>query len=282
MEISARGPHAENAVAQAFRAVEQVHALMSYHDPASEVSRLNREAALRPLSVHAWTWQVLSAAREFAVASNGLFDITTAPTLTRLGYLPRHSDFPRASGHASWRDIELLPQQRVRFARPLRMDLGGIAKGFAVDKAIEALRAQGADAGRVNAGGDLRLFGLGAETVHVRHPQMPSQVLPLAELRDGAAATSAGYFAPRQRADKTISPHIDPRSGKALASGASATVLAADCMSADALTKIVLADCSAALPVLDRFQARAIVLDRDLHTGAWRISDTAHTEKRCA
>ena len=232
--------------------------------------------------MHGLTWQVLRAAQKFSEASDGLFDISVAPTLARLGYLPRHPDTPRASGYATWRDIELLPRQHVRFARPLRVDLGGIAKGFAVDQAIEILRLHELSVGRVNAGGDLRLFGPQAETVHVRHPQMPSHLLPLAELREGAAATSGAYFSPRQRDGQTLSPHIDPRSGKALAAGCSATVLAADCMTADALTKIVLTDCEAALPVLDRYHARAIVLDRDNHTGAWRMTDTAHPEKRCA
>jgi len=282
VEITAAGPDAESAVAQAFHAVEQVHGLMSYHDRASDISRLNREAAFQPVAVHAWTWQVLAAARAFSEASGGLFDITVAPTLTRLGYLPRHADFPRASGHADWRDIELLPQQQVRFTRPLRVDLGGIAKGFAVDKAIETLQAHGISAGRVNAGGDLRLFGPKAETVHVRHPHSPSLLLPLSELRNGAAATSAGYFAPKHVGGRQISPHIHPHTGQAVASGTSATVLAADCMTADALTKIVLADCPAALPVLERFEARAILLDRDPNTGAWRMLDSAHQEKHCA
>lgn len=282
VEVTACGPDAEHAVAQAFRAVERVHDLMSYHDPASDLSRLNREAAFRPVTVDASTWQVLAAARAFSAASDGLFDISIAPVLTRLGYLPRRADFPRASGHADWRDIELLPQEQVRFTRPLHIDLGGIAKGFAVDQAIATLQAHGVHMGRVNAGGDLRRFGGQAEAVHVRHPHAPTLLLPLAELGDGAAATSAGYFAPRRRDGRPISPHIHPRTGRALSAGISVTVLADDCMTADALTKIVLADCPAALPVLEQFAARAILLDRDPHTGAWRMLDSAHQERRCA
>lgn len=282
VEIAARGPAAEAAVAAAFRAVERVHDLMSYHDPDSDLSRLNRGAAARAVTVHSWTWQVLQAAREFSAASGGLFDITVAPALSRLGYLPRHGGFPRASGHADWRDVELLSRCRVRFARPLRIDLGGIAKGFAVDRAIDSLRASGMRAGRVNAGGDLRRFGPGVETLHVRHPHAPSLLLPLAEMCEGAAATSAGYFAPKQRDGRTLSPHIDPRTGRPLGTNASATVLAADCMTADALTKAVLADCPAALPVLERFGARTLLLDRNPATGAWRLLDSAHQERRRA
>jgi thiamine biosynthesis lipoprotein len=273
VEIAAHGPDAEAAVAAAFRAVEQVHALMSYHDPASDVSRLNREAAGRTVTVHPWTWQVLHAAREFSLASDGLFDITVAPALTRLGYLPRHADFPRASSRADWRSIELLPRHQVRFACPLHIDLGGIAKGFAVDRAIEALQAGGVTSARVNAGGDLRRYGPPKETLHVRHPHAPTLLLPLTELGDGAAATSGGYFALRHSGGLPCSPHIHPRTGRSLAVDISATVLARDCMTADALTKIVLADLDAAGPVLERFGARALVIDRDNHTGAWRLRE---------
>jgi thiamine biosynthesis lipoprotein len=262
VEIAARGARAEAAVAQAFRAVEQVHALMSYHDPASDVSRINREAGLRPVAVHADTWRVLSAAREFAQASGGLFDITVAPTLTRLGYLPRHADFPRCSGQGDWRHVELLPGQRVRLARRLRIDLGGIAKGFAVDQAIAVLRACGISSGRVNAGGDLRVFGDAAQPLHVRHPTAPSRLLPLLNLCDEAAATSAGYFASKRMNGMQVTPHIHPRTRKSLSPARSVTVIAADCMTADALTKVVLADVTAAGEILHRFGARAIVLDR--------------------
>ena len=88
---------------------------MSYQDPASELSRINQFGFDAPVSVHAHTWQVLRAARELAEASDGLFDITIAPTLTRLGFLPRHLHFPRASRHGDWRHVALLPGQRVIF-----------------------------------------------------------------------------------------------------------------------------------------------------------------------
>jgi thiamine biosynthesis lipoprotein len=114
-----------------------------------------------------------------------------------------------------------------------------------------------------------------AETVLLRHPHSPACLLPLAELHNGAAATSARYFSPRQVRGRQVSPHIHPHTGQPVSSGASATVLAADCMTADALTKIVLADTTAALPVLTRFGARSIVVDRDAVPGAWRIFDSA-------
>ncbi|HEY9199771.1 MAG TPA: FAD:protein FMN transferase [Gammaproteobacteria bacterium] len=277
VEISAGGPdanHVAAAIAQAFRAVETVHRLMSYHDPHSDVSRINREAALRPVTVHAWTWRVLAAAEKISEASDGLFDITVAPVLAGLGYLPRHHGFPPVSGRGNWRHLELLPECRVRCTHPLHIDLGGIAKGFAVDMAIEILLACGMSHGRVNAGGDLRLFGTEMQTIHVRRPDSPTRLLPLIEIRQGAVATSAGYFAAKRVAGRHVSPHIHPHYRSAIAPDHSVTVLAEECIMADALTKAVLADPAKAGTLLAQFAACAFVMRDYPDTGAWHIASS--------
>lgn len=280
VEISATGAQAPSAVAAAFRVIAEVHRLMSYHDPDSDVSRINREGAIKPVVVHPWTWQVLAAARTFSLASGGLFDITVAPLLARLGYLPRHPGFPRCSGQGDWRHVELLPAHRVRLTRRVRIDLGGIAKGFAVDRALEVLCAHGIESARVNAGGDLRVFGPTAQPLHVRHPAAPTRLMPLAELQAGAAATSAGYFAARRVHGVCVTPHIHPLRRQPLPPASSVTVLAPDCLTADALTKVVLADPAAARPVLTRFAARAIVLEREARSGAWYVTEL-HPAEPC-
>jgi thiamine biosynthesis lipoprotein len=233
-------PRATGALEAAFAAVERVQRRMSFHEPQSDVSCLNRWAAHGPVAVDPWTYRVLEAASGFRDASRGVFDVTVAPELQRWGYLP-------AAGHAAGagrplRDpgaIELLPDRRVRFRRPVRIDLGGIAKGFAVDRAIEALRDAGAVAGRVNAGGDLRVFGASPTTVHVRHPGAPARVLPLAQLTDAALATSATYFARRRWRGRQVSPIVDPRRGGPWLRNTSVSVRAPTCQVADALTKVL-------------------------------------------
>lgn len=280
VEIAATGANAERVQAgieRAFQAVEMVHALMSYHAADSDVSRINRCAFERPVPVYEHTWRVLAAARQMAEASNGLFDISIAPTLTQLGFLPRHADFPRISGQGNWRHVVLLPDNRVRLLRRLRIDLSGIAKGYAVDLAIKALMDSGMSAGRVNAGGDLRLFGAIAQTLHVRHPSAPTSIVPLVELRAGAAATSAGYYTQRRHRGRMITPLIHPHTREACGVERSVTVLAQDCMSADALTKVVHADPAQAGSVLARFNARALMLEHDPVSGGCRIFDSAAT-----
>ena len=82
-----------------------------------------------------------------------------APALVARGHLPRPAKAPEPDGAASWRDIRLLPENRIRFRRPLWIDLGGIAKGHAVDRAVEEALRFAPFQVSVNAGGDLRVAG---------------------------------------------------------------------------------------------------------------------------
>lgn len=268
-----RAAVAHAAIEQAFAAVTRVQALMSYHDPGSELSRINREAVAHAVAVSGDTWQVLEAAQRVSAASNGLFDITVAPALARAGFLPRPTGLPPASRHACWRDVELLPGQRVRFGRCLRIDLGGIAKGYAVDCAIQALQRTGIQSGVVNAGGDLRMFGDCADVVHLRHPAHPTALLTILPCSP-AAATSAGYFQQRRYAGRPACAVVHPGRRAPCAADRSVTVLAADCMTADALTKVVYADPAQGHAALSAFCARAIVLEPDARTGELRLYDS--------
>jgi thiamine biosynthesis lipoprotein len=243
VEVSAcadSAPRAAAALEAAFAAVDRVQRRMSFHDPESDVSRLNRWAEHGPVAVDPWTHQVLEAASSFRDASRGAFDVTVAPRLQRWGYLPPAGQaagvFPPVSDPGA---IELLSGHRVRFRRPVRIDLGGIAKGFAVDRAVDALQAAGAASGQVNAGGDLRVFGPSPSTVHVRHPRAPGRVLRLARLTDAALATSATYFARRRWRGRRVSPIVDPRRGSPCIGRRSVSVRAPTCLVADALTKVL-------------------------------------------
>jgi hypothetical protein len=87
VEIAACGGD-EGSLARGIDAIARVNRLMSFHDPLSDVSRMNREAFPKGVSVHPWTWQVMRAAKRFAEESHGTFDITIAPLLTKWNYLP--------------------------------------------------------------------------------------------------------------------------------------------------------------------------------------------------
>jgi len=253
---------AANAVELAFERVAEVQRCMSFHDPYSDLSRINGHAHRAPQPVCEQLWRVLRAAMALAAASEGRFDPCIAGKLVEWGLLPVPSTpgapaAGRVDPRASWRDVELGQGRRVRYAKALWLDLGGIAKGYAVDQAVRVLQRQGLAAGIVNAGGDLRCFGA-TETIQVRDPVDPSRLLPLLQLRDAAAATSAGYFAE--------GPHtalVHPGRRRSMGQGVSVTVCAPRAIWADALTKVVLAAPERAAPLLARCGARAMLLGAD-------------------
>jgi thiamine biosynthesis lipoprotein len=249
----------DDAIERAFEAIADVQRRMSFHDPDSELSQLNRLAAHAPQAVSASIWRVLRAALALSRASDGVFDPTIGGRLVMWRQLPAPVGADAVDASADWRDVELGRARRVRFRKPLWLDLGGIAKGHAVDRAIAVLRAAGMRGGVVNAGGDLRAFGDALEVVHVREPSDPARSRPLLHLRDGAVATSAGYFSTRDG----HSALVDTRGDGSLGHGVSVTVCAPRALWADALTKVVLADADAAVPLLRRLRAQAALLDTD-------------------
>ncbi len=258
VEIAAEGtgPAAlDAAVGHAFERIAALHAAMSFHDADSELSLVNRHASRDWAALSDDLARVFAAALDFSASSDGLFDPSIAPWLVESGHLPRHSGMPDKSD-PDWRSIEL-DGDRVRFARPLLVDFGGIAKGYVVDAALSVLRDAGMDSARVNAGGDLARFGDTAEPVRVRHPARPTHSLNLATLQNGAVATSAGYY----QTDALASPLRHPHTGAELCRTLSVSVLAPTCLAADALTKIVAADPLHARVQLGRHGAQAILID---------------------
>jgi thiamine biosynthesis lipoprotein len=184
------------AMEAAFSAVARVQACMSRFDADSDIGRFNALPAGGAITVDPWTAQVLQAAQILQHESGGRFDIS-------LG-----------SGPQGWR----LAEGRVhKLLQDTRLDLGGIAKGFAVDVAIGALMAHGIAAGWVNAGGDLRVFGPIELPIQLRD-EVRGGTVPMGMLCDGALCTS----------------HFP--------SGAHVSVAAPQCLWADALTKLVALD----------------------------------------
>jgi FAD:protein FMN transferase len=246
---------AVRAIDAAFAEVAAVHHCMSFHESDSDLSRLHRAPAGALVRVDVRTRAVLTCALDIAAASEGVFDPTIAGQQVARGQLPRPDSAFAPDPRATWRDIELLGDIQVRLRRPLWIDLGGIAKGFAVDRAVETLIAAGATQGCVNAGGDLRVFGSRAERIHLR---TAAGCLPVLELADAAVAGSSG------------AAHVHGRTRAAVNACACVGVVAATCMIADALTKVVLAaGVPASAGVLAGFGAQACA-----HAAAsgWRVA----------
>ncbi len=236
VEIRLHGaPDAPRAFERAFAAVERVHRLMSREEPGSDLARIARAMPGEIVAIDPWTGEVLRRAKELHAASGGLFDCAVAP-----------------GAQSSLNELELVGDAAVVLRRPIALTLDGIAKGYAVDRAVEALRAAGAPAGVVNAGGDLRVFGELAEPIHVRHPGRLGLLVFIGAVREAAVASSAGYF--------SSSSLIDPRTMRADPTDWSATVVAGDCITADALTKPCLLDRPGATRLAAACGAHAILI----------------------
>jgi len=264
VDIAASGTDAHGlhrAVDRAFDAIARVHALMSFHASGSDVMRLNRLAHRSPVAVHPWTFAVLREACRTARESRGLFDITVAARLVRAGVLPAPRGVPQPHPRAHHDDVVLLPGNRVRFRRPLLIDLGGIAKGYAVDRALHALRVSGVAQAMVNAGGDIACYGSEAQTIHVRLPGSAGALMPLGRLRAGALATSAVPGCDVSGHGSTAFVHVHP-AGRLVRRATSVSTIARRCVIADAWTKVVIADIRM-LGAARRAGVRAIVLRAD-------------------
>jgi len=236
---------AERAIEAAFAEIATVHRLMSFHADDSDLARLRRARAGERLRVNARTHEVLDWSLRIAQVSDGAFDPCVATMQVARGALPLPKSAVIPDAQASWRDIELLDGERVRLRRPLWIDLGGIAKGYAVDRAIAVLRAHGAMQACVNAGGDLRVCGARAQRIDVR--SAGDVVRDAVELADAAFATSTS----------TGTQHLHGASKLAIDAGGTVNVAAPTCIVADALTKVVLAAGKSARAALCAFDAQA-------------------------
>ena len=210
---------------------------------------------------------------DFGRELDSLADVITfgvAPALQRTGQLPGGSKaWPPAASMPTADAIELLADNHVRFLHPsVLIDLGGIAKGFAVDRAIEVLRARGVRSAMVNAGGDLAAFGPEARVIHIRDPRSPDRLMCQIEVSNRALASSARRFDPFRSADTVDTAVIEPKTQMPARAVHGATVCAPSCMVADALTKVVMVAGKRAAAPLARFHASAIFVstDGDIHT----------------
>lgn len=216
------------AIEAAYAAVAEIETLLSFHSPTSDLTRLNcqpgRKVSLRATSLH-----VLRLARGITLASHGAFNCTVGGALVKQGALPDHGGADMLDV-GTGNDIEI-GVGWARLHRPVRVTLDGIAKGYAVDAAVTALRRHGTSAGWVNAGGDLRVFGAIALPVHRR--ETDGRLTSLGLLRGCALASSRGAATREAGYDSVLigAPGQAPVPGVW-------SVLARTAWRADALTKV--------------------------------------------
>jgi FAD:protein FMN transferase len=238
--------NAERAIAAVMAEMHRIDRLMSPYKQESELSRINRDAAHQPVPICAEMAEIIARSIHFSELSGGAFDITYASAGHlydyRLHVKPCDEVLKEACAAIGYQHLILDRRARtIRFARPgVRIDLGGFAKGHAVDNGAAILARHGIRNAIVTAGGDSHVLGdrRGRPwTIAVRHPRRPGEVVAVLPLEDVAISTSGDYERYFE-ADGVRCHHvIDPRTGKSPSSIRSVTILADDGLTSEGLSK---------------------------------------------
>ena len=244
---------ADQAVAAAFTRIEELNDILSDYDIDSELSRLSRSSGEgRAVAVGPDLWRVLSRAQALAEQTDGAFDVTVGPCVNlwrrarREGKLPDPVRLEQARRAVGYRYVHLDPARHTAELKvpDMRLDLGGIAKGYAVDEALKVLARHGIRRALVSGGGDLAVSEPppGRAGWRIELPPLDVTNTPPARfvlLRNAALATSGDLFQRLEIEGRRYSHILNPRTGIGLTDHSLVTVIARDCMTADSLTKVV-------------------------------------------
>ena len=235
---------ADNALKAAEAALRRIEALMSHWLEQSEVALLNAAKAGEIVYLSPDTMEVLRKSQQFAQQTQGAFDVTCRPIIEmwkRAGKenrVPSEVEIAAAIENTGWRHIELLDGKAQKKIDGAGVDLGGVAKGYGVDKAVEAMKAAGALGGTVEVGGDIGCFGRKPDgknwIIGVRDPFETKQVFCRLSMGDLAVCTSGNYFRFVTIEGRRYSHIVDPRSGRPVDAAPSVTVVAPNTTVADA------------------------------------------------
>ena len=242
-EDQAKGLEAIDAVMADMRRIDD---LMSHYKPDSQLSKINQLGNSQPVQVDKELFDLIKLSTYYSQITEGAFDFTYAS----VGYLydyPKHihpteAQIKSALPGVNWRNMLLdEAHHTVRFEHPgMRIDLGGIGKGYAVDHGVDILKARGIEHAVVTAGGDTRIIGdhMGRPwLVAIRHPDNPQKVVTRIPLSDAAMSTSGDYE--RYFDEDGVRYHhiIDPRTGHSASKVRSATVIAPTATQTDGMSK---------------------------------------------
>ena len=242
-EDAAKGSAAIDAVMAEMRRIDT---LMSHYKPDSELSQINLHAAERPVHVDQELFDLLKLSLHFSQLTDGAFDITYAGVGHLYDYRrhikPTEAEIQAALPTVNWRNLILDPDQlTVKFARAgMRIDVGGIGKGYAVDRSIGILQSLGIRHALVTAGGDSRIIGDRNGRpwiVGIRHPDVPNKIVTRLPLSDTAMSTSGDYYRFFDEAGVRYHHIIDPHTGHSASRVRSATILGPTATETDGLSK---------------------------------------------
>jgi thiamine biosynthesis lipoprotein len=244
---------AERAAEAAFVRIQQLNDIMSDYDPDSELSKLSHTSGQgQEVRVSEDLWIVLQQAQALAVRSGGAFDVTVGPYVNlwrrarRQHQLPDPARLAQAGKSVGYRHVRLNPRRKTveLLAPDMRLDLGGIAKGYAVDQALTVLRNQGIRQALIEAGGDVGVSEPppGKPAWRIELSSVDATNAPPARfllLKNCAISTSGDLYQRLEIDGKRYSHIVDPRTGIGLTDHSVVNVIAPQGITADSLTKVV-------------------------------------------
>ncbi len=231
---------AEAAMAMASAEVRRVEALFNSYDPQSPIGIINSSASTSfPASPEVYA--VMRQCDAFWKSTAGAFDAGVGAVSDAWGFRGGKPDVPPAGRlqqsmkRSGWRHVRLREEGRVQRAVPVQFDFGAIIPGYAVDCAVAVLKREGITEALVDGGGEIRSTG-GEWTIGIQHPRKKGEILRRLRLQGAAVATSGDYEQYFEKDGRRYHHILDPRTGFPAASCQSVTVLAADGVTADALS----------------------------------------------
>jgi thiamine biosynthesis lipoprotein len=244
----------------------------------SELSQVNAAAGREPVKISRDTLEVLTRSLEVARLTDGGFNIAVGPavqawSVTERSDIPSREQLARLLPLVDLTALELDDAKETAFLKRagMRVDVGGIGKGFAADRAVEAMRAAGATAGVVTLSGDIKTFGPmpdgTAFLFGIQHPRKESALLATIELHDEAISTAGDYERFFERNGVRYHHILDPRTLQPARECQSVTVIAKEGVMADGLdTGIFVMGPQRGMELVERLpDVEAVIVDRDGH-----------------
>ena len=278
----------------AFDEVDRIDRLMSHYKPESPLSRLNRQAAQGPMKVEPELFDFIAECLRYSSVSQGAFDITVGPLMKAWGFfrgegrMPSEQELSAARSCVGYQQVILnAPEQTIYFARPgVELDLGGIAKGYAVDRAVEVLRRGGISRALVSAGGST-IYGLGAPPheagweVKIQNPVAPDTTVLRVRLKDEALSVSGSYEKFFELGGHRYSHIMDPRTGRPVEGMLSVAVITDTGTAGDALDNVFYVQGPlSSRKSLPAFPVSKVIFFISESGGKWRMETLPRTSLR--
>ncbi len=268
---------AQTAATAAYKRIRDLNDILSDYDPDSELSRLSQTAGQgQVVHVSQDLWVMLERSQRLAARTEGAFDVTVGPCVIlwrkarRVKLMPKPEALAEARAAVGYKKLQLDPQHHTALllVPNMRLDLGAIAKGYAVDEALKVLRAQGIQSALVSGAGDMALGapppgrkGWRIEIAPLDVTNAPPKRFVL--LKNAGLATSGDIFQHVEIEGKRYSHILDPRTGLGLTDHSLVTVIAPDCTTADSLaTAVSVLGPKAGLKLVEKTRAAAAYLVR--------------------